>query len=56
MKRIIREREEASHGGVNPMLADFGEGSEAAQYSGRQVDEDWSAPFKPHGLDEEAKA
>lgn len=48
MKQAIRQREEEAHGGVNPMLADFGEGREAAQYSGREVDADWAAPFKPH--------
>ncbi|XBQ15485.1 MAG: guanitoxin biosynthesis heme-dependent pre-guanitoxin N-hydroxylase GntA [Oceanicaulis sp.] len=47
MKQIIREREEAGTGSINPMLADFGEGSEAAQYSGRAVGEDWTAPFDP---------
>lgn len=56
MKRIIREREQAAHGGINPMLADFGEGSEAAQYSGRRLDKDWSAPFRAHGLTQEEKA
>lgn len=56
LKRIIREHETAFSGGVNPMLADFGEGGEAAQYSGREVDEDWSAPFMAHGVHQEEKA
>ncbi|MEM7727642.1 MAG: guanitoxin biosynthesis heme-dependent pre-guanitoxin N-hydroxylase GntA [Pseudomonadota bacterium] len=45
MKRIIRERDEALAGSINPMLKDFGQGSEAAQYSGRRVGDDWSCPF-----------
>ncbi|MGE6696637.1 guanitoxin biosynthesis heme-dependent pre-guanitoxin N-hydroxylase GntA [Hyphomonas sp. NPDC076900] len=47
MKSIIREREKASAGSVNPMLTDFGERSEARQYSGRLVGDDWTCPFKP---------
>lgn len=46
LKRIVRERETRLHGGTNPMLADFGEGSEARQYSGRVVGEDWQCPFR----------
>ncbi|MFD2513299.1 guanitoxin biosynthesis heme-dependent pre-guanitoxin N-hydroxylase GntA [Pontibacter locisalis] len=45
MKKVIREREELYDGSVNPMLNDFGEGLEAPQYSGRQVDESWKCPF-----------
>lgn len=47
MKAIIRQREKAATGSVNPMLSDFGERSEARQYSGRQVGDDWICPFKP---------
>lgn len=47
MKQIIRERDKALAGSVNPMLADFGAGSEAAQYSGREVGPDWKCPFTP---------
>ena len=47
MKKIIRERDKALAGSVNPMLADFGRGSEAAQYSGREVGPDWKCPFTP---------
>jgi uncharacterized protein len=46
MQSIIREREIAQHGSINPMLSDFGSGREAAQYSGRQVDEGWTCPLK----------
>ena len=47
MKQIIRERDKALSGSINPMLADFGNGSEAAQYSGREVGPDWKCPFAP---------
>ena len=45
MQSIIRERDAALAGSINPMLNDFGNGSEAAQYSGRRVDADWECPF-----------
>ncbi|MBC5993714.1 guanitoxin biosynthesis heme-dependent pre-guanitoxin N-hydroxylase GntA [Pontibacter cellulosilyticus] len=45
MQKVIREREEAYDGSINPMLSNFGEGLEAPQYSGRQVDESWKCPF-----------
>lgn len=41
----IRERDAELQGSMNPMLEDFGESSEAKQYSGRQVDESWKCPF-----------
>jgi hypothetical protein len=45
MKRIIRARDMAYQGSVNPVLKDFGESSEARQYSGRAVEDDWVCPF-----------
>jgi FPC/CPF motif-containing protein YcgG len=45
MQQSIRARDVALQGSVNPMLSDFGEQSEARQYSGRAVAEDWVAPF-----------
>ncbi|MEJ8803185.1 guanitoxin biosynthesis heme-dependent pre-guanitoxin N-hydroxylase GntA [Pontibacter sp. H249] len=45
MQKVIRDREVAYDGSVNPMLSNFGEGLEAPQYSGRQVDESWKCPF-----------
>lgn len=45
MKKVIRAREMAYDGSINPMLQDFGEGGEAPQYSGRQVNENWGCPF-----------
>jgi len=46
MKSIIRARDEELAGEVNPMLADYGEASEARQYSGRLVEEGWRCPFQ----------
>lgn len=45
MQRTIRAREVALQGSTNPMLSDFGEQSEARQYSGRIVADNWTAPF-----------
>ena len=42
------ERDIALHGWANPMLKRHGEGSVAAQFSGRRVDKNWKCPFK-HG-------
>ncbi len=42
---VIRTRDVALQGTVNPMLQDFGERSEARQYSGRAVRDDWKCPF-----------
>jgi FPC/CPF motif-containing protein YcgG len=51
MRAIIRERDLAFAGSINPMLGDFGRRSEARQYSGRLVDEDWECPFSSNRLD-----
>jgi len=45
VKNKIRERDKALQGDNNPMLEDFGEKSEARQYSGRKVGEEWKCPF-----------
>jgi uncharacterized protein len=45
MRAAIRKRDVALQGNINPMLSDFGESSEARQYSGRSVDNVWRAPF-----------
>ena len=45
MQEAIRTRDIALQGSVNPMLSDFGERSEARQYSGRRVEETWQPPF-----------
>ncbi|MBC5805551.1 MAG: hypothetical protein DLM53_00630 [Candidatus Eremiobacter antarcticus] len=46
-KDIVRSRELALQGSLNPNLADFGAASEARQYSGRAVDAGWKCPFRP---------
>jgi FPC/CPF motif-containing protein YcgG len=48
MQKAIRSRERVLQGSINPMLSDFGEKSEARQYSGRIVEEDWTPPI-PNG-------
>lgn len=45
MRERILTRDEALAGSINPMLARHGEESEARQYSGREVGEDWTCPF-----------
>lgn len=46
MKNIIRKRDIALDGSINPMVSDFGDSAETRQYSGRVVDEDWECPFE----------
>jgi len=41
----IRERDHTLQGSINPMLEDFGESSEARQYSGKASGKDWVCPF-----------
>jgi FPC/CPF motif-containing protein YcgG len=45
LRHVVRERDMAIQGHTNPMLADHGTASEAAQYSGRAVSSDWACPF-----------
>ena len=52
MKQIIRAREMKFQGSINPMLKNFGESSEASQYSGRAVSGNWPCPFHAHKKDE----
>ena len=46
MKKIIRRRDIAYSGSVNPMLNDFAKVSEATQYSGADHDKKWKCPLK----------
>lgn len=46
VRNTIRKRDLKKNGSNNPMLEDFGNQSEALQYSGRKVDIDWECPFK----------
>ena len=43
----IRARELRLDGTLNPNLADFGQHSEARQYSGRPTEATWTCPFRP---------
>lgn len=45
---VIRARERALQGSINPVLRDFGDTSEARQYSGRHVEAGWKCPFHAH--------
>ncbi len=45
MREAILARDLALAGDLNPMLARYGETSEARQYSGRLVGADWACPF-----------
>ncbi len=47
MREVILARDTALDGTPNPMIARHGEISEARQYSGRAVGEDWVCPFAP---------
>ncbi len=45
LRSSILSRDEKLAGSINPMLARHGEISEARQYSGRVVGDDWKCPF-----------
>ncbi len=47
LRDVIRERDRALQGCINPMVRDHGDSSEARQYSGRAVEGGWVAPFEP---------
>lgn len=46
MRETIRARDLKLQGSLNPNLSNFGEHSEARQYSGRAVEKKWKCPFK----------
>lgn len=46
MRSAILSRDAALAGATNPMLARHGELSEARQYSGREVGNDWQCPYQ----------
>lgn len=48
VQEVIRNRERDLQGTLNPNLADFGARSEARQYSGRPVKDEWRCPFHAH--------
>ena len=45
IRETVLDRDRAIAGDINPMLQVHGEGSEARQYSGRAVSDDWQCPF-----------
>lgn len=45
MQAATRSRDIGLQGSINPNLADFGEESEARQYSGREAEANWQCPF-----------
>ena len=45
LRQAIRRRDVALQGAINPNLSDFGERSEARQYSGRRTESRWKCPF-----------
>lgn len=45
MQEVIRTRETALQGSLNENLTDYGSKSDARQYSGRPVSDDWRCPF-----------
>ena len=46
MQSTIRKRDIQLEGDINPMLTNYGEASEARQYSGRKLPDDWQCPLK----------
>lgn len=46
LQKVIRRRDIALQGAINPVLARFGEASEARQYSGVAVESGWQCPFR----------
>lgn len=52
LRATILDRDKAVAGTINPMLSCHGDVSEARQYSGRAVGNDWECPFS--GRDREA--
>lgn len=46
VRNKVRHRDYMMQGSLNPMLEDFGQSSEARQYSGRAVEESWKCPFR----------
>jgi FPC/CPF motif-containing protein YcgG len=46
IQEVIRDRDTQLEGDVNPNLANFGEHTEARQYSGRPVEGEWKCPVQ----------
>lgn len=54
MQQATRARDIALQGSINPNLSEYGEASEARQYSGRAVGPDWRCPFRATGPEDAA--
>lgn len=46
LQKVIRQKELDANGSINPMIGTHGQRNQAAQYSGRQVGDDWTCPFQ----------
>jgi FPC/CPF motif-containing protein YcgG len=46
LKHVVRKRDVAYSGSINPMLTDFGDASEVFQYSGVSYNSEWKCPLK----------
>ncbi len=55
LRNSIVARDVLFSGSSNPMLASYGQRSEARQYSGRIVEEDWVCPFASAASSDEEK-
>jgi len=49
-QKAIRAKDIKLQNSINPNLANFGEASEALQYSGRPVEKDWECPFHSNNV------
>ena len=56
LRGAILDRDLALAGSLNPMLARHGDTSEARQYSGRAVNDDWQCPYAGRGAGADASA
>ncbi|MBA3648283.1 MAG: YqcI/YcgG family protein [Chitinophagales bacterium] len=50
VKNIIRHRDISYSGSINPMMNDYGDSSEASQYSGRNYDGTWKCPLRTRNV------
>jgi hypothetical protein len=48
MKEVVRKRDLAISGSINPMLENYGVSSEVYQYSGVNYDDQWQCPLTIH--------
>lgn len=53
LQKVIRSKDLKINGSINPMVKNFGEGTEASQYSGRYVPDNWKCPLKIKGNNNE---